>query len=267
MGEDLRANPSNALQASVSRLRRAIGSDAIVTAAPGYFLDVPPEAVDAGHFRRLVEAARSESDMAVRRQLFRDALSLWQGPVLVELPFEEFAQRESSTLEEMRLSALEGRIASDLEAGEGSELVPELEQLVAAHPQRESLRASQMLALYRAGRQSEALRTYTAARDALGEELGIEPGPELRALCTAPTATAGSSSPLQPTDTTRNTDTSSVLDGTNAELPASRRPPSSQKSNQASSHTMQTSNPARTWLAMDPLQERPLPRQSFSLCT
>ena len=79
-GEDLPANPSNALQALVSRLRRAVGSDAIVTAAPGYFLDVPPEAVDAARFRTLVEAARSESDSASRRRLFREALSLWRGP-------------------------------------------------------------------------------------------------------------------------------------------------------------------------------------------
>ena len=181
-GEDLPANPSNALQALVSRLRRAVGSDTVVTKAPGYFLDVPPEAVDAARFRALVDAARSETDPAVRSRLFGEALSLWRGPVLAEFPFEEFAQRESSALEELRLAAIEQRIAADLESGGGAELVPELEQLVAAHPLRESLRASQMLALYRAGRQAEALRAYTAARDVLGEELGIEPGPELRAL-------------------------------------------------------------------------------------
>jgi predicted ATPase/DNA-binding SARP family transcriptional activator len=181
-GEDLPANPSNALQALVSRLRRAVGSDTVVTRAPGYFLDVPPEAVDAARFRALVEAAGNEADPAVRSRVFGEALSLWRGPALAEFPFEEFAQRESSTLEELRLAAIEGRIAADLESGGGAELVPELEQLVAANPLRESLRASQMLALYRAGRQAEALRAYAAARDVLGEELGIEPGPELRIL-------------------------------------------------------------------------------------
>ncbi len=181
-GEDLPANPSNALQASVSRLRRAIGSDTVVTRAPGYFLDVAPEAVDAARFRALVDAAGGETDPAVRSRLFGEALSLWRGLAFAEFPFEEFAQRESSALEELRLAAIEGRIAADLESGGGAELVPELEQLVAAHPLRESLRASQMLALYRAGRQAEALRAYTAVQDVLGEELGIEPGPELRAL-------------------------------------------------------------------------------------
>ena len=181
-GEDLPANPSNALQALVSRLRRAVGSDTVVTRAPGYFLDVPPEAVDAARFRVLVDGAGGETDPAVRSRLFGEALSLWRGLAFAEFPFEEFAQRESSALEELRLAAIEGRIAADLESGGGAELLPELEQLVAAHPLRESLRASQMLALYRAGRQAEALRAYTAARDVLGEELGIEPGPELRAL-------------------------------------------------------------------------------------
>ncbi len=181
-GEDLPANPSNALQALVSRLRRAVGSDTVVTRAPGYFLDVPPEAVDAARFRVLVDGAGGETDPAVRSRLFGEALSLWRGLAFAEFPFEEFAQRESSALEELRLAAIEGRIAADLESGGGAELLPELEQLVATHPLRESLRASQMLALYRAGRQAEALRAYTAARDVLGEELGIEPGPELRAL-------------------------------------------------------------------------------------
>ncbi|MCZ6504887.1 MAG: winged helix-turn-helix domain-containing protein, partial [Actinobacteria bacterium] len=79
-GEDLPANPSNALQALVSRLRRAVGSDAVVTRAPGYFLNVPPEAVDATRFRALVDAAGNETDLAVRSQLFGEALSLWRGP-------------------------------------------------------------------------------------------------------------------------------------------------------------------------------------------
>ena len=170
-GEDLPANPANALQALISRLRRSVGTDLIVTRPPGYVLDVPPDSVDAVRFRSLVEAAR-----------YREALELWRGTPLADFPFEEFALRERSALEELHLLAVEGRIAADLEAGAGAELVPELEELIAAHPLRESLRTSQMLALYRAGRQADALRAFAAARDVLGEELGIEPGPELRAM-------------------------------------------------------------------------------------
>ena len=170
-GEDLPANPANALQALVSRLRRSVGADLILTRPPGYMLDVAPEAVDAVRFRSLVESGK-----------FREALDLWRGTPLADFPFAEFALRERSALEELYLLAVEGRIAADLEQGGGAELVPELEELVAAHPLRESLRASQMLALYRSGRQAEALRAYTAAREVLGEELGIEPGPKLKAM-------------------------------------------------------------------------------------
>ena len=181
-GEDLPANPANALQALVSRLRRVIGSATIVTRAPGYVLDVSPEDVDANRFRLLMGAAAEQTDARSRSRKFRDALSMWRGPALAEFPFEEFAQRESAALDELRITALEQRIAADLESGGGAELVPELEQLIAAHPLREGLRASQMLALYRAGRQADALRAFVAARKALGEELGIEPGPKLRAM-------------------------------------------------------------------------------------
>ena len=181
-GEDLPANPANALQALVSRLRRAIGPEVIVTRAPGYVLDVEPEAVDATQFRTLVEAAAGETDPVRRGGQYREALSLWHGAPLAEFPFEEFTQRDRAALEELHLLAVEARISADLESGGGAELVPELEELIAAHPLRESLRASQMLALYRAGRQAEALRAYTAARNVLAEELGIEPGPQLRAL-------------------------------------------------------------------------------------
>ncbi|MDJ0952615.1 MAG: BTAD domain-containing putative transcriptional regulator [Acidimicrobiia bacterium] len=181
-GEDLPAKPGNALQALVSRLRRSIGSDAIVTKPPGYLLDIDPDAVDAILFRKLLADAATVADPEARGDVYRQALALWHGPALADFPFEEFAQREMAALEELRLSATEARIAADLEAGAGAELVAEIDELVAAHPLRESLRASQMLALYRAGRQADALRAYTAARETLGEELGIDPSPELRAL-------------------------------------------------------------------------------------
>jgi predicted ATPase/DNA-binding SARP family transcriptional activator len=181
-GESLPSNPTNALQALVSRLRRTIGAETVVTQAPGYTLDVAPEAVDAHRFRAMVDTAREEVDPAVQSRLLGEALALWRGPALGDFSLEEFAQREAAVLEELRLTAIESRIAADLECGAGADLVPELEELVAAHPLREGLRASQMLALYRAGRQADALRAYTSARQVLGEELGIEPGPELRAM-------------------------------------------------------------------------------------
>jgi predicted ATPase/DNA-binding SARP family transcriptional activator len=181
-GEDLPANPSNALQAVVSRLRRAIGAATVVTRAPGYALDVEPQAVDAVRFQTKVKAARAEADPAKRARLLRSALDLWRGEVLADLPFEEFGQQERRALEEMRLAAVEARIDADLEMGRAAELIAELEELVATHPLRESLRASQMLALYRTGRQADALRAFADTRNTLGEELGIEPGPELREL-------------------------------------------------------------------------------------
>lgn len=181
-GEDLPANPANALQALVSRLRRSVGSTVIVTRAPGYVLDVDPAAVDAVRFRSMVHSAMETADATKRVEGFREALSLWRGMPLADLPFEEFAQRERAALDELHVSALEGRIAAELELGGGAELVPELEELIAAHPLREKLHGHLMLGLYRAGRQAEALRTYSAVREALGEELGIEPGPELKAL-------------------------------------------------------------------------------------
>ncbi len=181
-GEDLPANPANALQALVSRLRRSVGAEVIVTRPPGYVLDVPPDAVDAVRFRTMVAAARHEPDPAERGRRYRQALALWRGPALAEFTGEESLVRERALLEELRLQAVESRIAADLEVGDASEVVPELERLIADHPLREGLRASHMLALYRQGRQADALRAYTEASRLLGEELGIEPGPELRAM-------------------------------------------------------------------------------------
>jgi predicted ATPase/DNA-binding SARP family transcriptional activator len=181
-GEALPVNPANALQALVSRLRRAIGSDAVVTKAPGYLLDVPADAVDVFRFRSLAGAASGVGDATERSRMLGEALALWHGEALAELAYEDFARREGTALEELRLTVLEGRIAADLESGVAAELVAELDDLVGQHPLREGLRSSQMLALYRSGRQADALRAYGAAREVLGEELGIEPGPELREL-------------------------------------------------------------------------------------
>ncbi len=148
-------------------------------------LRVPPEGLDAHRFEALLEQGRRElaSGEAERASLtLRDALALWRGPALADLAFEPFAQSEIARLEELRLTALEARIEADLALGRQDSLVAELETLVSAHPYREGLRAQLMLALYRSGRQAEALETYRRARRTFSEELGIEPGPRLQEL-------------------------------------------------------------------------------------
>jgi DNA-binding SARP family transcriptional activator/DNA-binding beta-propeller fold protein YncE len=177
------------LSVYLSRLRRLLadgtGEQLLLTQAAGYVLSVPPEGLDARRFEALLERGRRElaSGEAGRASLtLRDALALWRGPALADLAFEPFAQTEIARLEELRLAALEARIEADLALGHQDSLVAELQTLVAAHPFREGLRAQLMLALYRSGRQAEALEMYRRARRTFREELGIEPGPGLREL-------------------------------------------------------------------------------------
>jgi streptogramin lyase len=148
-------------------------------------LHVPPEGLDARRFETLLETGRRQlagGETTRASVTLRDALALWRGPALADLAFEPFAQGEIARLEELRLTAIESRIEADLALGRQDTLVAELETLVAAHPYREGLRAQLMLALYRSGRQAEALETYRSARRAFSEELGIEPGPRLQQL-------------------------------------------------------------------------------------
>ena len=157
----------------------------MLTEAAGYVLHVPPEGLDARRFETLLETGRHElasGETARASVTLRDALALWRGPALADLAFEPFAQSEIARLEELRLTAIESRIESDLAVGRQDALVAELETLVAAHPYREGLRVQLMLALYRSGRQAEALETYRSARRTFSEELGIEPGPRLQQL-------------------------------------------------------------------------------------
>jgi DNA-binding SARP family transcriptional activator len=172
-----------ALQASVSRLRKALGAHAglLVTATPGYSLRIGPDELDLAHFERLVQQGEGGDPTAAAEKL-REALALWRGPALADFAYEPFAQAAIGRLEELRLLALEKRIGADLELGRHAELIPELESLVAQHPLREGLREKLMLALYRAGRQAEALDSYQSARRTLVDELGIEPGPALQKL-------------------------------------------------------------------------------------
>lgn len=170
-----------ALHNVVAQLRRLIGVETLVRKPPGYVLRAELDQVDLGRFERLVAEARSQG-AEQRSRTLREALALWRGSPLADLAFETFALGEIRRLEELRLEALEARIDADLELGGGAELVGELERLVAEHPLRERLRGELMLALYRAGRQSEALQGYHDARRSLVEELGIEPSPPLRQL-------------------------------------------------------------------------------------
>jgi class 3 adenylate cyclase len=171
-----------ALHGHVSSLRKLLGSDRIRTRPPGYLLHVSPRELDLARFEALVAEARLCVEPAERSAGLRDALGLWRGEPLADLRYEAFAQREIARLEELRLAALEDRIDADLALGRGNELVAELEALVDKYPFRERLRSQLMLALYRGGRQADALHAFASGRKALVDELGIEPGPALQQL-------------------------------------------------------------------------------------
>jgi len=175
----------HAVQVYVSQLRKALGNDAISTRPPGYVLELDPASVDVHRFAGLVSEGRETlgaGDPAGASSLLRDALALWRGRALADFTYEPFAQTEIARLEELRAVALEERIEADLALGRHAELVSELEALVETQPLRERPRGQLMLALYRSGRQADALAAYRDAREMLVEELGIEPGPELRKL-------------------------------------------------------------------------------------
>jgi DNA-binding SARP family transcriptional activator len=180
-GENPPPTAGKALQVHVSGLRKALGADALVTRAPGYLVRVEQGDLDLHRFEQLVGEARgAEPDTASR--LLGEALSLWRGAALADFAYEPFAQAEVTRLEELRLAALEERIDADLARGLDSPLVGELEGLVSKHPLRERLRGQLMLALYRSGRQAEALAAYQEGRRLLDQELGLEPSESLKQL-------------------------------------------------------------------------------------
>jgi DNA-binding SARP family transcriptional activator len=180
-GETPPPTATTSLQNAVSQLRKVLGADAVETRAPGYSLKAGPDAVDARRFEQLVLEARS-AEPERRAGLVTEALRLWRGPPLADFPYETFAQTEAARLEELRLTAVEERIEAELELGAAAELVGELEAIVRENPLRERPRGQLMLALYRSGRQAEALQAYQDARRMLIEELGIEPTPALQEL-------------------------------------------------------------------------------------
>ena len=189
-GENPPLRADNALQLQVSKLRATLRSvhdgaeKAVLTRPPGYVLDISPDDVDGLRFARLIAEGRSAmtSDPAGASALLHQALGLWRGQALADFSYDDFATGERVRLEELRLSAIEDCIEVDLDLGRHVECIDQLEQLLATHPLRERPWGQLMVALYRAGRQAEALRAFARARHHLGEELGIDPGPELRRL-------------------------------------------------------------------------------------
>jgi DNA-binding SARP family transcriptional activator len=178
----------NVLQTYVSHLRKLLPAGVLVTRTPGYLLRLARGELDLDRFEELLERARAtlEAGRAEQSaQLAREALALWRGPALADLDDQSFAQGAVGRLAELRLVALERRIEADLALGRHLELVGELEGLITQHPLRERLRGQLMLALYRSGRQAEALEAYRLGRALLVEELGLEPSRALQEMETA----------------------------------------------------------------------------------
>jgi DNA-binding SARP family transcriptional activator len=213
-GEQPPARATKALQVYVSQLRKALGADRLVTRPPGYELRVAEGELDVDRFEKLAAAAREQLAAGNARAAaagLREALELWRGPALREFRSEPFAETAAARLEELRLGAVEDRLRAELDAGATAQVIPELEELVAAEPLRERPRELLMLALYRSGRQADALDLYRRTRELYVDELGIEPGPTLRELEQAVlrqdpalrSRTSGAESPVAPAPSRR----------------------------------------------------------------
>ncbi|HEV2931714.1 MAG TPA: BTAD domain-containing putative transcriptional regulator, partial [Streptosporangiaceae bacterium] len=184
-GDGQAANPANALQAQIGQLRRTLGPAAILTTEAGYALTAGPDEVDVVRFEQLVAKGRrlaADGEMAPASAALGEALRLRRGEPLAEFTYAGFFDAERAHLDELTLVAIESRAAADLGLGRHGELTGELEARCREHPLRERLWELLILALYRSGRQAEALRAYTGIRDRLADELGIDPGPALREL-------------------------------------------------------------------------------------
>jgi DNA-binding SARP family transcriptional activator len=189
-GGNTKPSARNSLHVRVSNLRKALGrcglpAGALASLEGAYVLRIEPQRLDLFRFELLLaraEEAAAHHETTVASEMLKEALALWRGPALADFASEEFALVPAARLEELRLLALEMRNDIDLELGRHAELIADLGTLVAQHPFRERLRGQLMVALYRAGRQSEALAQYQAARRKLTGELGIEPGPLLQEL-------------------------------------------------------------------------------------
>jgi DNA-binding SARP family transcriptional activator len=183
-GEEVPETAPKAVQVFVSKLRKVLPEGRLKTHPPGYLIELSEGELDLERFERLLADGRralAQGRPQEAASLLREALALWRGPALAEFT-EPFAQPEAARLEELRGACLEERIEADLALGGHAELVGELESLVGRYPLRERLRAQQLLALYRSGRQAEALGAYQEFRRLLADELGIEPSQRLRDL-------------------------------------------------------------------------------------
>ncbi len=184
-GETRATSSTKVLQNYVSKLRRLLGEGVLITRGRGYELRVEPGELDLDRFNDQVADGRqalAHGDPSGAADALAAALALWHGPPLDDFAYEQFALAEIERLDELRLAVLIERIDADLQLGRHSALIGELETLVAEHPLQERLRGQLMLALYRAGRQAEALHVYQATRRTLVDELGIEPSQELQHL-------------------------------------------------------------------------------------
>lgn len=180
-GEQPPETAANAVQVAVHSLRRLLGPERIVTKGTGYELRIADSELDLDRFEKLVADSLSQSSPK-RVETLREALALWRGAALADIGQPSFVGLEGARLEERRTAVIEQRIDAELQCGLHAELVGELEALVAEHPYRERLRVLLMLALYRSGRQAESLDAYRAARRALIDDLGVEPGTALQEL-------------------------------------------------------------------------------------
>ena len=178
-GERPPETASKAVQGYISHLRRVLGDGVLLTRSPGYVLSREASSIDTDRFERLAAEGRRALEAGSNEDAARDldeALGLWRGPALSDFVYESFAQAEAQRLEDLRLGAIEDRNDALLRLGGHGDLVASLTSLAAEHPRRERLVGQLMLALYRSGRQADALATYRDARQLLDAELGLAPG-------------------------------------------------------------------------------------------
>jgi LuxR family maltose regulon positive regulatory protein len=233
-GDGQAANPANALQAQIGQLRRTLGPAAILTTEAGYALAAGPDEIDVVRFERLVAKGQrlaADGQLEPASAALGEALRLRRGGPLTEFTYTGFFDAERARLDELVLVATESRAGADLGLGRYGELAGELEALGREHPLRERLWELLILALYRSGRQAEALRAYTEIRDRLADELGIDPGPALRELqarilAQDPSLSSASAAPAQPAaspETAGDPVASAPLLTTKFYIPRSRR--------------------------------------------
>ncbi|MEV8309136.1 AfsR/SARP family transcriptional regulator [Streptomyces flavidovirens] len=195
-GTELPQSAMTTLQTYILQVRRRLGTamgpdnpgsakDILATRHGGYMLQIPPECVDVHRYEQLIAEGRragDEGDDEGSANAFRSALGIWNGPALVDVRLGPILEIEVMRLEESRLVTVERRIDADLRLGRHAELIAELTDLIARHPQHEGLHSQAMVALYRSGRQATALDVYRRLRGRLIEELGVEPSPQLQRL-------------------------------------------------------------------------------------